>query len=200
MANDKTPPTPTPPPAGSPLAAGAALQALPMDHLIAAPLLAAIGAQVRSSKMYADWISQVGLDANKKAVTVDFEYKEDQIGTDGKVTGSTTRRMQVPLLALLHHPAVNLESASVDFEMTVETSEAEHASTAGEGGFDAKVGWGPFSVKVHGKVSHKSEQTRKTDTRSKYSFHVEMKYAGPTEAMSRIIEHMTDASVRPSEK
>jgi len=197
MAKDVTSSAENP---GNPLAVGAVMQALPMDHMIAGPLLATIQAQVRSSKMYADWIQDVGLDENRKAVTVDFEYTEDQMGSDGKVVSTKTRHMKVPLLALLHHPAINIDKASIDFEMTVETSESENAMTSGEGGFDAKVGWGPFSVRIHGKVSHKTEQTRKTDTRSKYSFHVEMGYAGPTEAMNRIIEHMTDASVRPAEK
>lgn len=181
----------------SPLAAGAALAALPMDAMISGPLLAAIKADVQASYAYADWIQKVGM-VDGKAVMIDFEYSEDVIDTAGRVTSTNTRKFKIPLLAILQHPAIGVEKVTIDFEMTVETSEATHSETTGEGGVDASIGWGPFSVTVHGKVSHKSEQTRKTDTRSKYSFHVEVVHRGPTEAMHRIMDTITDAAVRPA--
>ncbi len=76
--------------------------------------------------------------------------------------------------------------------MEVSQSMAEHSETAGEASLQAKVGWGPFSVSIQGKVSHKSEQTRKTDTRSKYSFDVTAEHAGAPEALHRIIETLTN--------
>lgn len=183
---------------GNPLAAGAVMSSLPMDHMIAGPLLACIQAEIRAGKMYADWIQSVGMDENKKAIMVDFEYTEDVLDTQGIVTATNTRKFKIPLIAILQHPSIGVERATIDFEMTVETSEATSSSTDSEGSFDAKVGWGPFSVKVHGKVSHKSEQTRKTDTRSKYSFHVEVINRGPSECMKRILDYITDSSIRPA--
>lgn len=186
------------PPVGSPMATGAALSALPMDAMIGGPLLACIKAEAQAANLYADWVKTAGMDANGKPVMIDFEYSEDVLDGTGLVTATNTRKFKIPLLAILQHPSIGIEKASVDFEMTVHTSESEHSTTAAEGGFEAKIGWGPFSVRVHGTVSHKSEQTRSTDTRSKYSFHVEVVHRGPTECMQRVMDAITDASIRPA--
>jgi len=195
MAKQSSPTDP-----GNPLAVGSVLQSLPMDAMIAGPLMAAIKAEAAGANTYAEWIKTAGLDKDGKPIQIPFEYTEDVVDGEGKLVKTNTHRFSVPLLAILQHPAIGIDKATVEFEMTVETSEASHSETSGEGGFEAKMGWGPFSVKVHGKISHKSEQTRKTDTRSKYSFRVEMVHRGPTEAMSRIIDSLTDAAVKPVAK
>jgi hypothetical protein len=176
-------------------AVGGALQSLPIDKMISAPLMAAIAAQVRASHAYKEFVETVGLE-NGKAVMIPFEYEEDIIDEAGNVVDTRVRKMSVPLLALVSHPNLNVEEVQIDFEMTIETSEEDHSSTSGEGGFEAKIGWGPFSVKVHGKVSHKSEQTRKTDTRAKYSISVLAKRAGPPEGMMRVLDAMVDEATR----
>ena len=78
-----------------------------------------------------------------------------------------------------------------------ETSEEQKSSTSGEASLEAKIGWGPFSVKIHGKVSHHKEQTRKTDTRAKYTINVAAKRAGPPEGMMRVLDAMVDEAARP---
>lgn len=177
-------------------AVGGALTALPIDKMISAPLMAAIKAQVQASHAYKDFIETVGM-SDGKAVMVPFEYTEDQVDGQGNVTGTRTRHMLVPLLALVSHPNVNVDEVNIGFEMTIESSQEEHSSTSGEGGFEAKIGWGPFSVSVHGKVSHKSEQTRKTDTRAKYSIDVKATRAGPPEGMMRVLDALIDEATRP---
>ncbi len=177
-------------------AVGSALQALPIDSMISAPLLAAVAAQVRASKAYMDFVTTVGM-ADGKAVMVPFEYEEDLVDGEGKIISSRTRHFKVPLLALVSHPNLNVEQVDISFEMTIEASEENHSSTEGEGGFEASMGWGPFKVKVHGKVSHKSEQTRKTDTRAKYTINVTAKRAGPSEGMMRVLDMMVDEATRP---
>jgi hypothetical protein len=177
-------------------ATGAALQSLPIHKMISAPLMAAIQAQVQASHAYKDFVETVGLE-NGRAVMIPFEYTEDQVDEAGNVVSTITRKMSVPLLALVSHPNINVEEIDIEFEMTIETQESEHSETSGEGGFEAKIGWGPFSVKVHGKVSHKSEQTRKTDTRAKYSISVRGKRAGPPEGMMRVLDAMVDEATRP---
>ena len=176
---------------------GSILQSLPIDHMIYAPLDAMIKAQVRAAKSYADFIMSVGI-RDGKAVQVQFQYEEVLTNTEGEVTGTRTRTMSMPLLAAVHHPCIAIEEGSIDFELTVSQSLSEHSETAGEGGFDAKIGWGPFSVNVHGKVSHKSEQTRKTDTSAKYSFHVAAKRQDPPEAMQKVIDHLVEAAIKPA--
>ncbi|TMO49036.1 hypothetical protein CWC24_03010 [Pseudoalteromonas ruthenica] len=175
---------------------GSVINALPLDRMIGGPLHAMITAQVQASRAYAEFLMTVCI-KDGKAVNVEFEYDETQVDTEGNFKGTIRKTMRVPLLAAITHPNICVEEGSIDFELEVTQSEESHSETSGEGGFEAKMGWGPFSVKVHGKVSHKSEQTRKTDTRAKYSIHTAVKRQGPPEALMRVIDFLTDAATKP---
>lgn len=61
----------------------------------------------------------------------------------------------------------------------------------------ASLGWGPFKLNVKGSVSHKSSQTRKTDTRARYAFNTTLKRQDPPEAMMRVIDFLTEAATKP---
>jgi hypothetical protein len=175
---------------------GSVINALPLDRMISGPLQAMITAQIQASKAYADFLLGVCI-KDGKAVSVEFEYDEVLVDTEGQYKGTMTRTMRIPLLAAISHPNIGIEEGTIDFELEVSQSEEQHSSTEAEGSFEASMGWGPFSVKVSGKVSHKSEQTRKTDTRAKYSIHTKIKRLDPPEALLRVIDFITDASTKP---
>jgi hypothetical protein len=172
------------------------MNALPLDRMISGPLQAMITAQIQASKAYADFLLTVCIKDNK-AVSVEFEYDETLVDTEGKVTGTQAKKMRIPLLAAISHPNICITEGSIDFELTVSQSEETHSSTEASGGFEAKIGWGPFSVSMHGSVSHKSEQTRKTDTRAKYSVSVKAQRLDPPEALMRVIDFLTDSATKP---
>jgi hypothetical protein len=164
--------------------------------MISTPLMSMIQAQVAASKAYADFILGVCV-KDGKAVAIQFDYDETVVDGTGAVQKVVTKTMRVPLLAAVTHPNICIEEGTIDFELSVSQSEEEHSENSGEGGFEAKMGWGPFSVTVHGTVSHKDEQTRKTDTRAKYSIHVAAKRQDPPEALMRVIDFMTAAATKP---
>jgi len=105
--------------------------------------------------------------------------------------------MRIPLIAAITHPIICIEEGTIDFELEVSQSESSSSSTEAEASLEASVGWGPFSVKVNGRVSHKSEQTRSTDTRAKYSIHTQIKRQQPPEALMRVIDFLTEAATKP---
>jgi hypothetical protein len=175
---------------------GSVINALPMDRMISGPLNAMITAQVSASRQYADFLLNVCI-RDGKAIQVQFDYDETQVDTQGTVVGVVQKTMRVPLLAVVTHPNINVEEGSVDFELEVTQSEEEKTKTAVEAGLEASAGWGPFSAKLSAKVSHSKEQTRKTDTRAKYSFHTTIKRSGPPEGMMRVIDFLTDAATKP---
>jgi hypothetical protein len=175
---------------------GSVINALPIDKMIGTPLMAMLRAQVQASKQYADFIMTVGI-KDGKAVMVAFDYDETLVDEKGNVTGVQRKTMRVPLLAIITHPNVNIEDGNVAFEVTISQSSSSSSSTEAQGGFEAKIGWGPFSVSVHGSASHKSEQTRKTDTRAKYSFSVNIKRDGPPEGMMQVLDFLTNAATKP---
>jgi hypothetical protein len=176
---------------------GSVLNALPLDKMISTPLMAMVQAQVTASKAYVDFLMSVCI-KDGKAIQVQFEYDETLVDATGKVVGVQKKTMRIPLVAAVSHPCISIEKGTIDFEMTIEQSAEDHSETSGQGGFEAKMGWGPFSVSVHGTVSHKSEQTRKTDTRAKYTIHVEAARQSPPEAMMRVIDFLTNAATKPS--
>ena len=187
---------------------GSVINALPMDRMIGGPLQAMVNAQIQASRSYADFLMQVcfeqveAKEAKEKALflsrNIQFEYDETLVDDQGELAGVYRKTMRIPLIAAITHPNICIEEGSVDFELEVTQSMEEKSQTEAEGGFEAKLGWGPFSVSVHGKVSHKDEQTRKTDTRAKYSIHTAIKRQDPPEALCRVIDFLTDASTKPT--
>lgn len=175
---------------------GSVINALPLDRMISAPLNAMIKAQVQASKAYADFLLTVCI-KDGKAVAVEFEYDETLVNSEGRYQGTLSKTMRVPLLAAISHPNITVDEGKIDFELEVSQSEETHSSTEAEASLEAKVGWGPFSVTIHGRVSHKSEQTRKTDTRAKYSISTTVKRQDPPEALMRVIDFLTDAATKP---
>ncbi|KVN70980.1 DUF2589 domain-containing protein [Burkholderia ubonensis] len=175
---------------------GSVINALPMDQMIAGPLKAMISAQTQAAKSYADFLMQVCIQGGK-AVAVQFDYDETLVDESGVSKGVVQKTMRIPLLAAIVHPIIAIEEGTIDFEMEITQSEKASSSTEAGGEFKAKIGWGPVSVSLSGRVSHKSEQTRSTDTRAKYSIHTQVKRQQPPEALMRVIDFLTDAATKP---
>jgi len=175
---------------------GSVFNNLPLDRMITAPLMAMVQAQIQASKAYVDFLLAVCI-KDGKAIAVQFDYDETLTDTEGKIVGVIRKTIRVPLMAAVVHPCICIEEGTIDFELTVSQAEEDKSETAGAATLEATVGWGPFKVSVHGQVSHKSEQTRKTDTRAKYSIHITAKRQPAPEALQRIIDHLVDAATKP---
>lgn len=177
------------------------IKSLPIEHMFAAPVMAAIKCHREACKAVADFISEVGLNEDGTVKMVRFSYSEAEHDTDGNATGNVLERIiDLPFLAAVPLPALGVEKVTVDFELEVNTSESSKKSTEAKGSMKAKLGFGWWSVSMSGSVSHKSEQTRKTDTRSKYSVHLEAGAQSAPEALMRVVDTLTNAATRPIEK
>lgn len=176
---------------------GSVINALPLENMISGPLQAMINAQVQASKAYTDFLLSVCIQ-NNKAVAIQFDYDETLIDESGVAKGMVTKTMRIPLIAAITHPIISIEEGTIDFELEVTQSESLSDDTGEDGNLAASLGWGPFKVKMAGRVSHKSTQTRATDTRAKYSIHTQVKRQPAPEALMRVIDFLTDAATRPS--
>jgi len=173
---------------------------LPMDQLIGGPLKAACDSQVQLAKATADFIQNVGLetDANgvMKARTVDFTYtKPVNDGTGGYT--EVTNQLDVPILAILNTPSLQVKEVEVDFTMEVKSSTSEKSSRDYEAAMDThvKAGWGPVSVdvKIHGSISAKSENVRSSDNSAKYNVKVIARDDGMPEGLKRCLDIVQSA-------
>lgn len=176
---------------------GSVINSLPMDRMIAGPLQAMVQAQVTASKSYADFLMQVCIQ-DGKAVAIQFDYDETIVDEQGEYKGVVSKTMKVPLLAAITHPNIAIEEGKVEFELTIEQSAEDTNSSEKSGSVAGSLGWGPFRLNMKGSISHKSTQTRKTDTRARYAFNTTIKRQEPPEAMMRVIDFLTDAATKPT--
>ena len=176
---------------------GSVINSLPMDRMIAGPLQAMVQAQVTASKSYADFLMNVCIQ-DGKAVAIQFDYDETIVGEDGEYKGIVAKSMKVPLLAAITHPNIAIDEGKIEFEMTINQMAEDRSSKEAEGSMEASLGWGPFKLNVKGSVSHKSEQTRKTDTRARYAFNTTVRRQQPPEALMRVMDFLTDAATKPT--
>ena len=104
---------------------------LPMDQLIGGPLKAACDSQVQLAKATADFIQNVGLETDSngvvKARTVDFTYTKPVNDGNGGYT-EVTNQLDVPILAILNTPSLQVKEVEVDFTMEVKSSTSEKSS------------------------------------------------------------------------
>lgn len=157
---------------------GSVINALPLENMISGPLQTIINAQVQASKAYTDFLLSVCIQ-NNKAVAIQFDYDETLIDESGVAKGVVTKTMRIPLIAAITHPIISIEEGTIDFELEVTQSESLSNDVEEDGNLAASLGWGAFKVKMAGRVSHKSMQTRSTDTRAKYSIRTcSLKYDG----------------------
>ncbi|MDD2048383.1 DUF2589 domain-containing protein [Pseudomonas putida] len=175
---------------------GSVMNALPLDRMISGPLQAMIQAQVTASKSYADFLMGVCIQ-DGKAVAIQFDYDETITDEQGVYKGTVSKKMQIPLLAAVAHPNIVIEEGNIDFELTISQQAESTTETGGEASFGASLGWGPFKLNVKGQVSHKSSQTRKTDTRARYAFNTKVRRQDPPEALMRVIDFLTEAATKP---
>ena len=176
---------------------GSVINALPMDRMIAGPLQAMVQAQVTASKSYADFLMQVCVQ-DGKAVAIQFDYDETIVDEQGDYKGIVSKSMKVPLMAAITHPNIVIEEGKVEFELTISQAAEEVSESAKCGELAGSLGWGPFKLNMKGSISHKSTQTRKTDTRARYAFNTTLRRQDPPEAVMRIIDFLTDAAVKPT--
>jgi hypothetical protein len=190
---------------------------LPIEKMVSAPLLAAINAQAQMSMQMAKFIDNVGIDKDGNIRMVTFKYEETSLATtdanDKPINDpntnkpvTTTRYIQAPFLAMTGIPNMAIENVNISFELEVNTATDVKSSTSenvtNETTASYKSWWSPVeaSTKFTGSVTHSNEQTRHTDTRAKYSFNVLASKQPAPESFLRIIEAVTNAATKPTDK
>lgn len=180
---------------------GGIVNALPIEKMVAAPLVAAVKAQSEMSLMLAHYIQDVGMDGDGNMRMVTLKYDETVANSaDPTKTETKTRYTQAPFLAMTGLPNLAVESADIAFDLEVKTAEEEVNKNQEDANVttDYKSWWSPVTAKFTGTVTHSSQQTRSTDTRAKYTFNVSARKQGTPEAFLRIIDAVTNSVANPT--
>ena len=175
---------------------GDQFKGLDMKNLIGGPLTAAAEASILLARSTANFINEVGFDADKKTRTVLFKYTKQEPTPDGNID-NREMSIDVPLLAIVPIPNLQIDEVNILFDMEVKQCEKSESSMSGSGSFSAKVGWGPVSVSVSGSVSAHSSNTRSSDNSAKYHVDVRATNHGTPEGLARVLDMMA-ASVSPN--
>ncbi len=169
---------------------------LPMNELIGAPLSAAADASIRLADSTAGFINKVGFDKDGKVRTVAFGYTKKTPNEDG-TSKEDSLQVDVPMLAIVPIPNLQVDEVNILFDMEVKTSEKSESSLDLEARAKASIGFGMFKAEVSGSVSSHSSNTRSSDNSAKY--HVDVKAAnhGIPEGLARVLD-MLATNVSPS--
>lgn len=173
------------------------LPALPIDSLIASPLLGVMSAQLATSRRYAEFLMGTCVDADGKAVAMEFDVDQPVVDGQGNPQGVQTHRLRLPLLAAIPHPNLNVKHCRIAFTMEITTSEHEAALEAGPQLADPRTGGTSKPATFYGRVSHRREQERSSDSRARIAMEIEAERGDPPESLMRIIDFLTDTLTRP---
>lgn len=126
---------------------------IPLDFIIATPLLTTIEAHKVAAYTTLDFINKL----NDKSKNVEFDTSVEKIDADGNVT-QQGKKISVPLLALLKVPSLNFDSLSISFNYNISQIYKEDSATTSKGA--AEIGTtGILSKFVNAKLSGSIEHT-----------------------------------------
>lgn len=169
---------------------------LDMGQLIGAPLDAAANASITLARGTSDFINQVGFDKDGKTRTSSFSYQRRTMNDDG-TSNLESMNVDIPLLAIVPIPNLQIDEVNVIFDMEVKQSEKSDKSLDIGASLTGSVGWGPFKVSVTGSVSAHESNTRSSDNSAKYHVDVRATNHGTPEGLARVLD-MIATGISPS--
>lgn len=169
---------------------------LEMDKLIGAPLAAAADASINLANSTAEFINRVGFDSAGNVRNVAFKYEKRSANEDG-TSNLDEMKVDVPILAIVPIPNLQVDEVNVLFDMEVKQSEKQDTSFDVGASVTGSLGIGPIKVSVTGSVSVHSNHTRSSDNSAKYHVDVRATNHGIPEGLARVLDMMA-ANVAPS--
>lgn len=168
---------------------------LDMEQLIGGPLSAAANASKQLADSTAEFINQIGFDDNGKVRTVAFAYQKRSMNEDG-TSNLDEMNVQVPILAIVPIPNLQVDEVNILFDMEVKQSEKSEKSLDLGATISGSLNMGVFKVSVTGNVSAHSSNTRSSDNSAKYHVDVRATNHGTPEGLARVLDMMA-ANVAP---
>ncbi len=176
---------------------------LPMDALIGGPLNAAADANAKMAITQTKFLldtcfTPLGKDGKKpekpedivsySPIMIKMELVRPVIknneGSEKPDIQEARVQFNLPLLTIVPLNSLGVDSVNISFDMEVKSSFSEESSKENQtkmkaaASFEAKVGWGPFSVTVKGSASYDSTNTSKESQHYKKSnsakYHVDV--------------------------
>ena len=178
------------------MAIGDQFSGLDMQNLIGGPLRAAADASMQLADSTANFINKVGFDENGNTRKASFQFEKKSFNEDG-TTNEDEMKIDVPMLAIVPIPNLQVDEVNILFDMEVKESEKSESATDLSATASGSLNLGIVKVNISGSVSSHSSNTRSSDNSAKYHVDVRATNHGTPEGLARVLDMMA-ASVSPS--
>lgn len=173
---------------------GAEFQALPLEYIVSAPLIAAVKAQrvaAETTKQFVE--SLIGTDGTP--TTVDFKVNQKNGDDSNQIT------VNAPLLAMVPVPHLRIDSLTTRF--TFEISQTHRDTKETSKSIDTSVSSGKalspwVSASVKGSISSKSANESSTNRSGQLDITVQASESEVPEGLARVLSLMTSAIQTPA--
>lgn len=171
------------------MAIGSQFTGLNMKELISGPLTAAADASIQLAQSTAEFINDVGFDEQRKVRSVQFGYTKKIENPDGTISNNDMN-VNIPLLAIVPVPNLQVDEVNILFDMEVKESEKTESSKDYGGSFSGSANFGIFKATVTGSVSAHESNTRSSDNSAKYHVDVRASNHETPEGLARVLDMM----------
>lgn len=202
----------------------AELRALPLEHIIGSPLVAAITAQSVAAQATVDFIKEVGLkprdleagevagdfdsfaeaDAGQEkafeARYVDFKFdrvlEEEKIENNVKTTKYVLQpsKLTVPLLSIVPIPYIRINDMTIDFEFQIKDVVTKEKTTESKISTSAKARWWFVQASMKGSFCNRTANKRQTDRRTTLKITVNAVQDEMPEGLGRVLDILHEAT------
>ncbi len=163
---------------------------IPLDFIIATPLLTTIEAHKVAAETTLQFINEL----NDPAKKVEFDTTVTETDDKGVVT-SKERKITVPLLALVKVPSLNFDSLSVSFNYNISQIYTEQKSTASKANLEVGT-TGLLSkfigAKLSGSIEHTSNRENTANRGGTLDVKVHVSESPLPAGLQKIINAITD--------
>lgn len=159
---------------------------LPIQHMIAGPLVATVQAQAHAAQATRTYIESLIDPQTRKPIAVNFSvnHKDDQ-------GGSTSTSFDAPLLSIVPVPHLRIDSLDIDFKYTVSQTIVQSTSSERDGSLEANAkanwGWGSASITVKGHMASKSSEESTVNRSGTLNIRVHASEAPMPEGLARVL-------------
>ena len=166
------------------------LTGVPIEYLIATPLIASARANLALAQVMAEFINSIGFDGDQVRVLT-FELTRWFTPPEGGAPVPQTVEVHAPLLSLIPVPALLIQSVNVDLTVEISDTNVQKVESSTEAKVDIEAGWLFDKVTFNGTYTNSQSNTRTTNQSAKYEVNVVATQQQLPEGMSKLLDLMS---------
>ena len=166
----------------------ASFDGLPIESLIAAPLVAAAQGQQELTDVYLENLMKLAYTSSStETQNLDFKCQFPVINPDGTVGQTEGATISVPLLALIPIPAFTMDELDINFDMEVTNTEKSTDQTHTDASAAVSYNsWFGLDASITGSISSNTEHERQPDGSAANNIQARATQEPPSEGLAKI--------------